>query len=304
MRRLPAVVYAACFGSLTLAAVPPARASDAGVLTVDQIVAKNAAARGGLDAWRKIHTMIWTGHIQSAHAPVPEMPFVLEMRRPNKTHFEIKARGEAATRIFDGVQGWRLRPTRTGRPELLPYTAEELRSAKDSPGLDGTLIDYRAKGIAISPGGMDGVEGRKAYRLNVKLPSGIVDQLWVDAETFLEIKYDRQVRNAFGQSGTVSVFYRDYRTVGGLQIPFTIETAAAETAGDRKGGRSAASDKMVIDRVVLNPPLGNLAFAKPALFGRNNEVSVDIRPQSAGALLPRGFPGLNRPAFAVPAMRR
>lgn len=302
MRCPPAVWCAACFVSLALAAEPPARAENAGALTVDQIIAKNATARGGLEAWRKIHTMIWTGHIQSAHAPVPEMPFVLEMRRPDQTHFEIKVQGETATRVFNGVQGWKQRPTATGRPEMLPYTAEELRFARDAPGMDGPLIDHQAKGIAVALEGTDEVEGRKAYRLNVKLPSGTTYHLWVDAETFLDAKYDRPVRNGLGQPGTVSVFYRDYRAVGGVQLPFIIETTAGDTATGNKSGRSGTSDKMVIDRVVLNLPLGNLAFSRPALFDRRNEVSVDIPPQSAAAFPPRGPSRLSRPAYAVPAM--
>lgn len=298
MRRAAAVLGVVCCGVLALSAALPALADTAGTLTVDQIVAKNAAARGGLEAWRKIHTMIWTGHVQSAHAPLPEMPFLLEMERPNKTHFEIKGRGEAASRVFDGVQGWTLRPARSGRPELLPYTAEELRSAKDAQGIDGPLMDHQAKGIAVSLDGMDDVEGRKAYRLNIKLPSGTAYHLWLDAKTFLDVKYDRTVRDAFGRPATVSVFYRDYRTVGGLQLPFTIETAAGEPAAG-KSGAYVASDKMVIDRIVLNPPVGKLAFARPALFGRKNEVSVEAMPEPAGTFPPPGFPRLNRPAFAM-----
>jgi hypothetical protein len=142
------------------------------------------------------------------------------------------------------------------------------------------------------------VEGRKAYRLNIKLPSGTAYHLWLDAKTFLDIKYDRTVRNAFGRPGTVSVFYRDYRSVDGLQLPFTIETAAGETAGG-KNGAYVASDKMVIDRIVLNPPVSDLAFARPALFGRKNEVTVEATPEPASQVSPPGFPRLNRPAFAM-----
>src|SRR5437016_876698 len=35
-------------------------------LSADQILEKHGAARGGLEAWRKIRTMGWIGHLQSA----------------------------------------------------------------------------------------------------------------------------------------------------------------------------------------------------------------------------------------------
>jgi len=37
----------------------------AGALSAEQIAAKNEAARGGVEAWRKIQTMLWRGHMES-----------------------------------------------------------------------------------------------------------------------------------------------------------------------------------------------------------------------------------------------
>ena len=306
MRRPGVVMWTACVASLAFCASPCARADDNDPApTVEQIIAKNAAARGGLKAWRKINTMIWAGHIQSARAPAHDMPFLLEMKRPNKTHFEIKAGGAAATRIFDGEHGWTVRLARNGRPVLIPYSAEELRSAKDAYGLDGPLLDYKAKGIKLSLDGTDRIEGRKAYRLNVMLPSGTAYPLWVDAGTFLEVKYDRQARTPFGQPATVSVFYRDYQTVNGLKLPFMLETRTGP-AGLHEHGPAAAdvSDKLVIDKIVLNPPLGALAFSKPALFRRRNAVSVDARPERSPHFPSTRFPTLSRPPFPARGMDR
>ena len=111
--------------------------------------------------------------------------------------------------------------------------------------IDGLLIDHQAKGIAVALDGVDEIEGRKAYRLGVKLPSGVSHHVWIDAETFLDIKYDRVSRNALGRSATTWVSYRDYRTIDGLQIPSVIELGAANghmrmraaVAGDERGKR-------------------------------------------------------------------
>ena len=45
-------------------------------LTAGQIVEKNMAARGGAEAWHKVETMVWVGHIEGANAPDPGLPFV------------------------------------------------------------------------------------------------------------------------------------------------------------------------------------------------------------------------------------
>ena len=48
-------------------------------LSAAEIVARNVVARGGLEAWRKIDTAIWVGHLETGNPAVPFLPFVLEM---------------------------------------------------------------------------------------------------------------------------------------------------------------------------------------------------------------------------------
>ena len=261
MKKILLLMLTACIPIAAVAGetVPPPE------LTMAQIIEKNIAARGGLEDWRKIQTMAWLGHIESTHGPAKNLPFILEMKRPNKTRFEIKAQNQTDARIFDGTHGWKIRPGKNGMPELQPYTTAELKFAQDWPGIDGPLIDYKAKGITVSLDGIDQVEGNKAYRLNIKMSSGTQHHLWIDAKTFLDIKYDRESKNAFGQTGIVSVFFRNYHKVEGLQIPLTLESGSAI---------SKTTDKMIIDRIALNPTLKDSVFAKPNVPWQRREALV------------------------------
>ena len=83
-------------------------AKNAKELTADEIVARNAQARGGVEAWRHLQTMIWTGQLESDSAPMPTMAFALEQKRPNKTRFEITGSGSRTMRIYDGAHGYRV----------------------------------------------------------------------------------------------------------------------------------------------------------------------------------------------------
>ncbi|RQR27313.1 hypothetical protein [Burkholderia sp. Bp9142] len=263
MKRNALWVLAGCFAAaMFLVEQIPAQS-----LSADQIVEKNVAARGGLDAWRKVQTMVWIGHVDSANAVAPNLPFVLAMKRPNKTRFEVTVLNQRAVRVFDGRDGWKLRPGATGRTDLRPYTPDELNFARDEQVIDGMLIDHEAKGIGVTLDGVEQVGGREAYRLAVKLPSGLSRHVWIDARTFLEVKYDRVVRDLRGQPVSVEVAYLDYRNVDGLQMPFTIESG---------GAASARKDRLTIDKIALNPPLGDAIFAKPAAPGRRGSVSVDV----------------------------
>jgi len=220
-------------------------------LTAEQIVDRNAVARGGLEAWRKVRTMVWTGRIEAATASAPASEFLLEFKRPNKNRFEIDVDHEKSLRVFDGTRGWK---KGYGTPALRPYSPLEVRSAHEAQGIDGLLIDHEAKGVKVALDGTDEVGGHNAYRLDVTLPSGSKRRVWVDANTFLELRYDRPMRTRAGRDGTVSVYYRSYRTVEGLQVPQIIEASMAD-------GRGAW--KWVIDEVTLNSSLSDAHFEKP-----------------------------------------
>jgi outer membrane lipoprotein-sorting protein len=283
---------AAVLGAGGTSAAPNKARSTPARLSAQQIVAKNVAARGGLEAWRKVQTMIWMGHIESAHAVVPSMLFMLSQQRPNKMRFEINAMGEKTLRVFDGTQGWKLRPAH-GRPDVQPYTTDEVRFAQSGPGLDGPLIDYAEKGSSVSVIGIDNIEKHDAYHLIVRTAASDSQHVWVDAKTFLETRYDRPAAGPAGASRTVSVMYRDYKTTDGLTIPSTIETGV---------GPGAPPDRMVIERVILNPPLNEQTFRVPGQRSVREPVpSRHRRPLPDGVLpSPRSSPAAPAQSGAVP----
>jgi outer membrane lipoprotein-sorting protein len=232
-------------------------------LSVEQILERYTAARGGLETLHAVHTMVWTGHIQSGNAAAAGTTFTMSFKRPNMTRFEIRGPGQMAVHIYDGMRGWKVRQVRGGSPDLQDYTPEELSFARDALGIDGPLIDHKAKGVVVTLGGVEEIEGHKAYRLNLTLPSGAQRRAWIDARTFLEERYDREAGSSGGHPGTVSVDYRNYQTFAGVQIPLLIETGS---------GTGKAFDRMFLDRVVINTPLSNQLFAKPRLAERSPQA--------------------------------
>src|SRR5882757_9961297 len=265
MRRLVLTLIcgAACCGSLGVGATPagqrkPARAR-VPVKTAAEVIDRNVAARGGLDAWRKVDTMVWLGHLEHGGRETQRIPFVMTLRRPNLTRFELKEQFSQFTRIFDGAHGWKIRPGADGRLETKPFSPEEVNFARTEFVIDGPLIDYQAKGVTAELDGIDTVEGQKAYRLSLKLPSGGERKVWIDTKTNLDIRYDRPATNPIKPGAPVSVYYRNYAAEDGLQIARVIETGVAS------GSATGAGDKLVIDRIMVNPKLDDGIFAPPSV---------------------------------------
>jgi hypothetical protein len=240
----------------------PKKPAHAAALSAEEIVNRNVAARGGLEAWRKVETMIWSGHLESAHTPAPVLPFQLEQKRPNKTRFEIHVQNQRTVRMFDGARGWKSKASPSGRVDMVRYTPDEERHARDEPIIDGVLIDYGAKGSSVSLAGAEDLGGRKTYHLAVRTVSGETHDVWVDAVSFLEVKMSRITYSA-GGARVVPTFYRDYKNFEGLSIPTTVQI------GDNTMGMP---DIMHVERVTLNAPLSDHHFSPPGASGVQRSV--------------------------------
>lgn len=245
-------------------------------LTAEQVAGKNAAARGGVKAWLAVQTMSMTGKMDAGRIKPPakpvgvmekgrrpkpviqeegklvELPFVLEMQRPHKTRLEIEFAGQTAVQVFDGKNGWKLRPF-LGRREVEAYTPDEMKSAEQLQDMEGVLINHAAKGTKLALDGMEQVEGKDAYKLRLTMKDGQVKHIWIDAKTFLDVKMDG-TRKLNGKPRTVATYFRNYKSVDGLQIPHLVETSVEGIRG---------SEKINVEMVAINTKLEAKRFAKP-----------------------------------------
>lgn len=280
-RILGASIVVAFAASFAIGAGAPVSTSG---LSAAQIVDKNVAARGGLEAWRSVRTLSLEGKLgaggnQRATVPVPvpnpkqivlphrpaeeaQLPFLMELERGRKKRFELQFAGKTAIQVYDGTNGWKLRPY-LNRLEVEPYTPQELKIASADSDLDGPLVDYAAKGSRIELNGSEKVDGRDTYKLQVTEKSGRSFHVWIDSETFLEAKVEGQPRRLDGTDHPVEVYYRDYRTVDGLRIPFVLETKVLPVGITKLGKDTPVPvEKITVDKVVVNPKLDEKLFSK------------------------------------------
>lgn len=241
--------------SLAASAGAATEAAPASRLTAAQVADKNVAARGGLEAWRAVSTLTMSGQLDAGGKKDVKLPFVATMKRPHKSRFEVRFEQQTALQVYDGNQGWKVRPF-LGRNDVEPYTPAEAKSAAASAELDGPLVDYARKGTKVELQGMGSVEGRQAYILKLTMKDRTERRLWVDATSFLELKMDGEPRKLDGRMHNVAVYYRDYKTEGGLKIPHVLETVVEGVTKTRQ---------MTIEHVALNQPADDAMFAKPQL---------------------------------------
>jgi hypothetical protein len=256
-------------------------------LSAAQVVEKHVSARGGLKAWRAVQALSLTGKMdagagdsvarsmRAAGGPGAatretrreiaagaqrgeaekqvQLPFKLAKQRPNRSRLEIEFAGKTAVQVYDGTNGWKLRPY-LNRSDVEPFTPQEAKTEAKNVDMGDPLIDYAAKGTKVALEGVEPVEGQDAYKLKITTRAGTVQHIWVDAKSFLDVKVEGVPRRMDGKMHSVWVVQRDFRSVQGVKIPFVLETIV---------DGYPQSHKIVLDKVVVNPRLDAATFAKP-----------------------------------------
>lgn len=235
-------------------AAAPAPAPQLPKLTAEQLAERNVQARGGLKAWRAIQSIQMTGMLDAGGRSDTRLPFTLQMKRPHYQRVSIEFGGQTALQVFDGHNGWKVRPF-LNRNDVEPFSDDEKQRLVHQDDLDGPLIDYAAKGSRVELDGTEMVEDKANYRLKLTTQDGDTRRIWIDSSTFLESKMEGNPRRLDGRMRHVENYLRNWRKVEGVMIPFVSEMKV-ETAQKNR--------KMTIDKVVLNPQLADSLFAKPA----------------------------------------
>src|ERR1700761_2549636 len=88
-------------GAAAAAVLSPIAIAAGGGMTAAQVVERNAAARGGLQAWRAVNTMTLSGQIDVGGTKPVKVPFVMTMKRPHKSRFELNFDNQIAFQVYD-----------------------------------------------------------------------------------------------------------------------------------------------------------------------------------------------------------
>jgi hypothetical protein len=229
-------------------------AGQTAALSVDEIIAKNIQAHGGLERMRAVKTLRTTGKLNSGGF---RATVIQENKRPGKVREETVIQGMTATEAYDAKTGWRVSPF-GGRkdPDLL--SADDVKGLAEDADIDGQLVDYKNKDHRAELIGHDSVEGTDCYKIKLTLSNGDVRYYYLDADSFLELKVESE-RNIRGTVQYGETYYGDYEEVNGMFFPFAIETG--------QKGESFRS-KVTVEKVEINIPLDDARFTVPKGAGK------------------------------------
>lgn len=220
--------------------------------TAEEIVAKALEARGGLARIKAVQSQRISGNI--SFGTEASGPFFVELARPGKMHMELTLPAGKIVRVYNGQgHGWIINPFDENKG-VQAMTAEDIQNIGEESDFDGPFVDYKQKGNTVEYTGKETVDGKPAYGLKLTMRNGAVRNYAVDAANYLLVKWDG-TRKQDDRDIPVESIFRDYRDVGGMKFAFEIDSGAP-------GG--PVRQKIVIDKIEIDPKIDSSRFAKPA----------------------------------------
>jgi outer membrane lipoprotein-sorting protein len=242
-----AVVGLICAG-VSSAQTAPAPPQTAPAQAVDDIVAKNLKARGGLEKFKSVNSMKISATVT---AQGMKLPVTIYSKRPNMMREETDFQGQKMVRAFDGTTAWTINPMMGGgTPQALTGSAANM--AMDSADLEGPLVDYRQKGHTIEFVGNEKLDGKEVHHLKITRKTGTVQHLYIDSETGLERKTVITIEQG-GRKVDLEIQLTDFKSVDGLMMP--------SLTRQLMDGNEIA--QVSVDKVELNPSIDDSMFKMP-----------------------------------------
>jgi hypothetical protein len=214
---------------------------------VDAVFAKYLQAVGGAPQLSKITSIVGIGTYAGYETEQKEVPVEVYVKAPNQMATIARAPAGVSVKAFDGRAGWRLQPD-TPLP-LLPLTGGNLSGAGIEAmawfpaSIQAAFSEWQ---VGIAPE----IKDRDIIAVQGTNPGRPPVRLYFD-ETGLLVRLVHWRPTAVGAIPT-RIDYADYRTVGGVRMPF-------------QWTRTWTNNQVVIQlsEIRLNVPIEEARFGRP-----------------------------------------
>lgn len=227
-----------------------------GAQTAEELIEKNIQIRGGIDSIKAVKSYRLSGKFQAGSFTAR---FATEAKAPDELRQMFTIEGMTQVQAYDGKTGWQISPFQGRRdPEMMGE--DDLRGLSEDADFYGPLVDYKEKSSTVEYLGHDMVDGDDVYRLKFTLKNGDIYYSYLDPDTYMEIRGERQqfIRGSVRESQTD---FGSYKQVDGVYYPFSIATGPKDRPNEK--------GVMTIEKMEANVAIPDSEFKMPATTARS-----------------------------------
>src|SRR3954470_2553010 len=149
--------------------------------SLDDILALNLKAKGGLEKIKATTTVRMSGSVVARDMAGQTIKGTMTTvaKRPNLMRRDATVGGQRTVNAFDGTSLWMSAGTMA--PQALP--GPQSAYASQDAEFDSVFVDYKQKGHVLELVGKENVDGKPAYHVRVTKKGGRPQDFYLDAET-------------------------------------------------------------------------------------------------------------------------
>jgi hypothetical protein len=237
--------------------------------SADEVVEKYIQAKGGREKIKAVKSARFTGKMTMGQG-MGDAPFTMELVPPaHKVRIDFTLQGMVGTQAYDGANGWQVMPF-LGKSDAEAMTGDDLKEIKQNADLvEGPLFNYKDKGNKVEYLGKGDLEGSPVQKLKLTEKDGDVTTIYLDADSGLTLK-EETTHTIRGQAVDLETTLGNYKQVGGLTMPYTIETKAKGAPG---------SQVISLDKIELDVDVPASRFEMPKIEKKQDVPKAAAPPR-------------------------
>jgi len=190
--------------------------------SLEGVLKKNYAARGGLDKIKAVKTTIMEG---IGNRMGTEFPIKIIVKNPSKNYMEAEFMGTKIIRAYNGKTAWWIMPL-MGVNDPTPMPEDQAKEVVESAENSDPLVYYKERGHKLELMGKEDMEGTEVYKIKMtNKDSKKVTLFFLDADSGIELKVSSYMKEGETEY-LVDALMSDYQEVEGMMVPFQIQQKA------------------------------------------------------------------------------
>lgn len=181
-------------------------------LSGNQVINQYIKAIGGKNKINKLKHIKMKLYIQVDDTQLEAFLFMIN----NEKYYMISKAGEdtVQTHIYDGKRA--LYYDMEGKQKIIGHELDRLKyKTMIIPEIKFGKLKYKTEMV-----GIEKLDDREVYKLEVTRPDGSVFYLFFDGQTSLKLKKEETIITDSGEDLKITTLFRDYKKVSKVKIPF------------------------------------------------------------------------------------
>lgn len=214
--------------------------------TVDEIIDKYIAARGGKEKLNSIKSIYMEGIRQTLGNEVT-VTITKEQDKLSRTEFEMD--GTTGFDLITKTAAWKYSPS--GMYEAQKMPDELIAPFETEMDISGPLVDYAAKGHTTELMGKENIDDITCFKIRLTTKAGKVINYWVRSDNYLLLQstsIESETHGPKPKPGKTLIVYGDYKAVDGVLFPHSFEKRI-------EGGEMHGGGHITFGKIVVNNPV-------------------------------------------------